>query len=77
MIKSIILNNSSIYIEGYNNIEYFNEQSFKINSKLLTIDIEGTNLILESLGKECIKISGIITSIKYIKYGDVYEKSDK
>lgn len=66
MVKIVLLDNNAIFIENYNNIDYFDDLTIRIICKGLIIIITGTNLKLASFNKLSLKISGIISNIEYI-----------
>jgi len=65
MTKTVIIDNSSLYIEEYKTIEFFNENKIHILLKNKKILITGNKLIIESYNKYNLKISGEIHSVEY------------
>ncbi len=66
MIKTVIFDNSKIYIEGYKDIDSFSEEQFVISAKNYSITICGSNLVLEKFSNNSLKICGNILKIQYI-----------
>ncbi|MBQ8165399.1 MAG: YabP/YqfC family sporulation protein [Lachnospiraceae bacterium] len=67
MVKAILIDTKSLYIEGYKSIEYFDDYKIIISlNKRKSLQISGQQLVIDSFGNYNLKITGIIDSIQYI-----------
>lgn len=67
MVKAILIDTKSLYIEGYKSIEYFDDNQITMSlNKRKSLQISGQQLVIDSFGNYNLKISGIIDSIQYI-----------
>ena len=67
MIKAILIDTKSLYVEGYKSIEYFDDYKIIISlNKRKSLQISGQQLVIDSFGNYNLKITGIIDSIQYI-----------
>ena len=67
MVKAILIDTKSLYVEGYKSIEYFDDYKIIISlNKRKSLQISGQQLVIDSFGNYNLKITGIIDSIQYI-----------
>lgn len=68
MVKTVIIDTKSLYIEGYKSIEYFddNQVLISLSYRGKVIQILGHQLIIDSFGSYNLKISGNIDTINYL-----------
>lgn len=63
--RLIIIDNTHIYLENYQSVLEYTQKRVGIHIGTHNLIIEGTGLVLESLGKENMAVSGKIASIQY------------
>lgn len=60
----IIHGNYEVYVENFDKIQEFNESKIELKSRRFKLIITGSNLIIEYMNSDDIKVSGIIDGIK-------------
>ena len=63
--KIIVTGNKEVTIENHKGIKSFDKDEMKINSRIGTIQIQGSGFEILYIGSDTIAISGTITSIIY------------